>query len=143
MAFENSPSLEEFEEGIPVKLSDPSAKRKRRRILLVLLLGMLLLLAGTKFAQSDAATLLAGKGSVAGQAIDENGNPFQGTVMVLGTELEIATQPDGSFLLENIPQGARVLVLANDHAGYEFPVQVIAGDMVSIGQIQFASTATP
>ncbi len=143
MAFENSPSLEEFQDGIPKKLSDPSAKRKRIRILSFLLLLVLLLIVGSMFAQSDAANVLVGKGSISGQALDENGNPFQGDILILGTELQVATQPDGSFLIEGVPQGARVLVLANKYAGYEFPVQVIAGETVFIGQIQFMSTATP
>ena len=143
MAFEKSPSLDEFENGIPQKLSDPSARRKRLRIiimvLIVLVLGGLLAL----FSQSDAASILDGRGSISGRAVDDLGNPFQGYIFILGTDLETQTQPDGSFLIENVPAGMQKLILANEYAGYEFPVQVIAGDTVAIGQIQFISTATP
>ena len=143
MSFENSPSLEEFQDGIPAKLSDPSAQRKRIRVLVLLLIAVLLVLFASVFAKSDAAAILSGRGSISGQAIDDLGNPFQGYIFVFGTELEAQTQPDGTFLLDGVPAGARVLVLANEYAGYEFPVQVIAGETVAVGKIQFISTATP
>lgn len=143
MAFEKSPSLEEFEDGMPVKLSDPSARRKRIRILSFLLIALLLVLLGVTFAQSDAAALLSGRGSIVGQALDQNGNPFQGYIFILGTDIQVQTRPDGSFIVENVPAGARTLVLANEYSGYEFPVQVLSGERAAIGQIQFMPTATP
>lgn len=143
MALENSPSLDEFEDGIPKKLSDPSARRKRIRILAWLLLALLLVFFGVSFLNSNAASFLAGKGNITGQALDDIGNPFQGYIFILGTELETSTQPDGTFLIENVPAGSRVVVLANEYAGYEFPVQVVAGETIAIGQIKFISTATP
>ena len=143
MSFENSPSLDEFKDGIPEKLSDPSARKKRIRTLVVILLVFLLILFASVFAKSDAAAVLSGQGSVSGQAIDSKGNPFDGYLFVLGTDIEAQTQSDGTFLVEDVPAGARVLVLANEYAGYEFPIQVIAGETVSVGQIQFLPTATP
>ncbi len=143
MAFENSPSLDEFQNGIPKKMPNQSERRKRIQILLILFVALLLVLLGMNFANSNAANILAAKGSITGQALDENGNPFHGDILILGTELQTSTQADGTFLIEKVPAGARVLVLANAYAGYEFPVQVIAGDTVAIGQIQFISTATP
>ena len=143
MSFENSPSLDEFQDGIPEKLSDPSASKKRIRTLIVVLLVSLLVLFASVFANSDAAAVLSGQGSVTGLALDENGNPFQGYIFIMGTDIEVETQPDGTFLVENVPAGARTLVLANEYSGYEFPVQVIAGGTVPIGQIQFIATETP
>lgn len=143
MSFENSPSLDEFENGIPKKLSDPSARRNRVRFLGILFVALLLILMGVSFADSNAADLLAAKGSISGQAIDENGHPFVGDILILGSEVQAKTQADGSFLIEGVPAGARVLVLANAYTGYEFPVQVIAGETVAVGQIQFIATATP
>lgn len=143
MALENSPSLDEFENGIPAKLSDPSARKKRIRSMGLLLLVLLFILFGIGFAQSDASALLSGKGSVSGMAINAQGNPFQGNVYILGTNLESQTNPDGTFKIEGIPAGTRSLVLANEYAGYEFPVVVLAGEDVAIGQIQFMTTATP
>jgi len=143
MAFENSPSLKEFEEGMPEKLSDPSAKKKRIRVLILVLLGLLILLLAFSFARSDAATLLMGKGSLSGLVLNDSNQPFEGYIFILGTELESQTNAEGHFLIENVPAGARLLVIANDFVGYEFPVVVIAGENTDIGQLQFISTAIP
>ncbi len=143
MAFEKSPSLEEFEDGIPQKLSDPSARRKRIRMLALLVIGLLLVFLAISFAQSDASALLAGKGSVSGRALDDNGQPFQGYAFIVGTDIEGVTAEDGTFLVDGVPAGTRTLVLANEYTGYEFPIVVTAGETVDIGDIQFTTTAIP
>lgn len=143
MAFENSPSLKEFEEGMPEKLSDPSVKKKRFRSALFVLLGLVILLVGFSFAQSNAAELLAGRGSLSGLVLDDNNQPFQGYIFILGTELETQTDAEGRFLIQNVPAGARILIVANDFVGYEFPIVVTAGENTDIGQLQFISTAIP
>ena len=38
---------------------------------------------------------------------------------------------------------ANAIVVANDYAGYEFPVVVTAGETTDICQLQFLTTATP
>ncbi|MBT3339196.1 MAG: carboxypeptidase regulatory-like domain-containing protein [Anaerolineae bacterium] len=143
MAFENSPSLKEFEDGIPQKLSDPSARRKRIRTLVLLLVVLLLFFVAVSFAQSDTSALLAGKGSLSGQALDDSGQPFQGYIFVLGTDIEAETNAEGDFFVDDVPAGTQTLILANEYAGYEFPVVVAAGETVDIGEIQFISTAVP
>ncbi|MCP4140269.1 MAG: carboxypeptidase regulatory-like domain-containing protein [Chloroflexi bacterium] len=143
MALENSPSLKEFEDGIPQNLSDPSKKKNRLRKILLTLFALLVLFISFSFFQSSAAELLAGKGSLSGLVLDDKGQPFQGDIFILGTELETKTETDGYFLLENIPAGARILIVANDHAGYEFPTLVEAGKTIDIGQLQFITTVLP
>ncbi len=143
MALENSPSLKEFEDGIPQNLSDPSKKKNRIRKILLVLAALLILFVGFSFLQSNAAELLAGKGSLSGLVLDDKGQPFQGYIFILGTELESQTDAEGLFLIENIPAGARILIVANDHAGYEFPALVEAGKTTDIGQLQFITTALP
>jgi len=143
MALENSPSLKEFEQGIPEKLSDPSTKNKRIRILILILLGLLILILAFSFAKSDAATLLAGKGSLSGLVLDDDGQPFHGYIFILGTELETQTDAEGRFLIEKVPAGARLLIVANEFAGYEFPAFVIAGENTDLGQLKFITTAVP
>ena len=143
MTLENSPSLEEFKEGIPGKLSDPSKKRKKVYTFISILFAFVLFLLGVSFAQSNAAEILAGKGAVSGVVFDENHQPFDGYIFIIGTELEAKTDIEGRFLLENIPAGMRFLVIANEYAGYEFPVEVVAGTNTNIGELQFIATALP
>ena len=143
MSFENSPSLEEFEDGIPQKLSDPSAKKKRLRTIIFGLLGVVILFVGVSFAQSNAANILVGKGTISGVALNDKKQPFNGYVFIIGTDLETTTNEDGSFIIENVPAGSRSLVIANETAGYEFPVDVVAGKNTNIGELKFTATATP
>ncbi len=144
MGLEKSPSLKEFEQGMPEKISDPSARKKRLRIVIFVLLGALIILLGFSFARSDAATLLAGKGAVTGLVLDGDSQPFDdGYIFMLGTELETQTDAKGRFLLEGIPAGARILIVADDVVGYEFPIVIIAGEIIDIGQLQFITTAIP
>lgn len=77
---------------------------------------------------------------MSGLAIDAQGNPF---LYILGVDLESQTNPDGTFRLEGVPAGTRSLALANEYAGYKFPVVILAGEDVAIRQIQFMTTATP
>ena len=143
MSFENSPSLKEFEQGIPTKLKDPSARKKKFRIALYLLLGITALLFTYSFFSTEAAALLAGKGNVSGIVLDENTHPYQGYIFILGTDLETSTDTQGYFLLENVPAGARILIVANETMGREYPINIIAGKTIDIGQIQFQETAIP
>lgn len=143
MAFEKAPSLEDFEDGISSDLPEPAKKRKRMNRFILVLLGLVVLLISFSFLQSNASEILAGRGGLSGTVYDDNGKPFQGYIFILGTELETQTDEEGRFLIEKVPAGARILVVANDYAGYEFPVVVTAGETTDIGQLQFTSTATP
>lgn len=143
MAFENSPSLKDFENGIPENLPEPAQKRRNLRRVMLVLLGLVILLVGFSFLQSTAAELVSGKGSVSGVVYDDLGEPFQGYIFILGTELETQTDAKGRFLIKKVPAGKRALIVANEYAGYEFPVAIRAGETVDIGQLQFISTETP
>jgi hypothetical protein len=133
----SSPSLNEYKNGIPNKPRDPSA---RRRIFRFILLGLLVIAVGmilSDFLQSDAAALLAGKGSLTGQAVDSQGNALNVTVFVMGVDRPVQVGADGSFKYENIPAGQRSLVLTYNGTAAEYPVQVQAGTTVNVGQLIF------
>ncbi|WP_314957081.1 carboxypeptidase-like regulatory domain-containing protein [Hoylesella loescheii] len=50
---------------------------------------------------------------VSGTVIDESGEPIIGaSVKVIGTTLGIATNLDGKFTIDNVPQTARTLVIS-------------------------------
>lgn len=143
MSFEESPSLGDYKEGLPEKLSDPSTNKRRIRLALVIFLGLILFLGIANFLRSQSGNLLMGTGSIQGNAVDGNGSPFIGDVFVIGVDQIIRTSPDGSFLLKNIPAGEKSLVVANATTGQEYPVRVVAGQTVDVGQVQFLVTATP
>lgn len=144
MSFENSPRLNDFKDGLPEKFSDPTPGKKRVRVALVILFCAAVLLAIANFMQSQSAELLLGNGAVQGVAVDETGQPFAGgDVFIVGAGKIEQTSADGSFLLKNIPAGNRELVVADANTGRVYPIQVIAGQTVNVGQVQFIPTAMP
>ena len=143
MKLEDSPSLSEFKDGIPEHPVDPNARRKRFRIALFVSLSIVLMMAAILFLKSPAANILAGQGAVQGYVVDEINQPFQGHIFILGTELDIKTSSNGYFLMENVPAGEQILIAADEEFADEFPITVIAGQTVDIGQIQFVSLAMP
>jgi len=143
MSFEESPSLDDFQKGLPEKLPEPPVKKQRMRLLLGILFGISLFLGIANFLQSKTASLLMGTGSVQGKVVDAQGSPFIGDVFVIGVDQIIRTSPDGSFLINRIPSGNQSLVVANATTGQEHPVRIVAGQTIDIGQVQFLVTATP
>ena len=143
MRFDESPSLETYKDGLPEPPPDPSVRRKRFRIVLLIALLAVLFLGAVNFLQSQTAGFLLDTGAVTGMVVDENGKPFQGEVFILGTELAVAPDANGYFALDRVPAGQQSLIVADELFGREFPINVIAGETVDIGQIQFVPTATP
>jgi hypothetical protein len=144
MNLSNSPSLKEYQNGIPDKPHDPSANRKVFRIVL---LGILIIAAGLAFIafmRSDSASLLVGKGSLSGQVVDEQGNALNAEVYVIGVDHLVQAGVDGNFTYENIPSGERSLVIAFNGSASEYTVQVQAGTTVNVGKVIFeVVTPTP
>jgi hypothetical protein len=143
MSFEKSPSLDEYKTGLPENLPDPSLKKRRIRILLGVLFTISLFLGIANFLQSQTVSLLIGTGSVQGRVIDAQGAPFLGEIFVIGVNQIVRTSSDGSFFLNRIPAGSQSLVVANAETGHEHSVEIIAGQTVNMGQLQFLVTATP
>jgi len=143
MSFENSPSLNDFKEGLPENLPDPASGKRRMRVILGILFGIALFLGIVNFTQSKTANLLMGKGAVQGVAVDAQGSPFIGDVFIIGVDQIVHTASDGSFFLERIPSGDQSLVVADATTGREYQVKIVAGQTLNIGQIQFITTAIP
>ncbi len=143
MQLEQSPGFDQYKDGLPEPPPDAEAKRKRFRLLLLALLLVVLTLSALNFLGSKSMSILSGTGAVTGVVVDRDGQPFQGQIFILGTELSAAVDANGRFFLDNVPAGAQILIVADDALGREFPVEVIAGETVEMGQLQFIPTATP
>jgi hypothetical protein len=143
MSFEESPSLDDYQNGFPEKLPDPSVKKRRVRLALGIFLGVVLMLGVANFLQSQTGSLLLGTGAIQGSVIDGLGAPFMGDVFVIGNDQIVHTSSDGTFILKGIPSGDRSLIIANARTGQEYFVRVVAGQTLDIGQVQFLVTATP
>jgi hypothetical protein len=137
MNLSNSPSLNDYKNGIPDQQRYSSSHRKIFRIILM---GLLVLLAGMSlyyYMKSDAAALLTGKGSFSGLVLDEQGKPLNAQLSVMGVDRLVQAGIDGSFLYENVPAGKRNLVIIYNGTASEYSVQVQAGKIVNLGQVVF------
>ncbi|MFZ5819131.1 MAG: hypothetical protein ACOYYJ_04440 [Chloroflexota bacterium] len=143
MQLEQSPGFDQYKDGLPEPPPDPAIRRKRFRLLLLALLLLVLALSAINFLGSKSAAILTGTGAVSGTVVGQDGSPFQGEIFVLGSDLRTTTDADGRFFLDRAPAGPQLLIVADDSLGREFPVQVVSGETVDMGQIQFVPTATP
>ncbi|PWH18070.1 MAG: hypothetical protein DDG59_06820 [Anaerolineae bacterium] len=143
MRSENSPSFENYSVFDQPSAPDPQAKKRNLRRWIGFFLILSLFLSTASLLQTRKVSTLFGTGSIHGQVITSNGSPFQGEIYILGTSLETKTAPDGTFLMQGVPSGQQVLIVADDQIGRDFPIQVVAGKQLDLGQIRFEATAVP
>ncbi len=138
MAFEESPSLDLYKDGMPSRLPDPS---RRRRLVWALIIGLAALSVGLAFlnmAQNGTLAILTGTGKVAGTVYDDHGNPAAAAeVFVFGADAYAQADQSGRFVLEGVPAGQQVIVVAYRNVGCEYVVQVVAGQTVDLGEAHF------
>jgi len=137
MAFEESPSLGLYKDGLPPRLPDPSHKRRRVWALIIGLAVLSLVLAIFNMTQNGALAILTGTGDVTGTVYDDQGNPVVAEVFVFGTTLSAQSDQAGRFELKGVPAGQQVVVVAYRNIGREYTVNVIAGQVVDMGKARF------
>lgn len=143
MPLEHSPSLKDFAQGMPPELPDPARGRRWARLLIVALSIALVGLLVVNLAQSRAVAVISGKGTITGQVLGLDGQPAVAELMIEQTDLLIRSAPDGRFVLDQVPAGERLLVVARDGVGVEYPVVVVAGASADIGTVRAETTAEP
>ncbi len=127
----------------PPVIPERRGGRNISRIIIAILALTLLILLGVNFFTSPAARILSGKANVQGHVVDEHGLPVSARVIIFGTELSATTNPDGVFILNGVPAGSQMLVIAYNISAIEIPITVIPGQDMDIGQVQFKVTAAP
>lgn len=143
MSLSNSPSLQEYKNGIPENKRNPNSRKKTFRLVLLFLLIIALGLLSAQFFQNDIAAMLAGKGTLSGRVVDENGNALSAQVYVFGIDRPENTDAEGYFTYKNVPAGNRSLIIAYNGTAQEFIVQALAGMTVDVGDLSFlVSTPT-
>lgn len=144
MSFDQSPSFDQFQNGMPDPLPDPEVGRKKFRALLygiasvVALIAIFVILKDTHAIENMTAT-----GLVRGRVTNEAGQPFQGSVFILGTELAVETDANGYFELSGVPAGDQILIIADDFIGRDIAIRVSTASELQVGEIRFEPTAMP
>lgn len=143
MGFENSPSLKDYEHGLPERPPDSSNTRRKVWGVIGGLVLLVALLALVNLQRGESGILLTGSDVVVGTVVDEAGQPLQADILMLKTDLEVQTDAMGRFELKGAPAGPQTLIVAHLGAGREYPVVVSRGAVTDVGIVQFASTKVP
>jgi len=129
MSFEDAPSLDNFKNGLPENLPDPTRRRAFVRgaiaAFLILVLGLLVL------RLQQAAS---------GSVLDYEGNPVQAELSVAGADTFAVADENGFFTLSGVPAGIQSLVIGYRAIGREVQVQVFAGQTVNLGEFRFSAS---
>jgi Carboxypeptidase regulatory-like domain len=141
MKLSDSPSLQEYKEGIPERPREPGSRKKTLRLVFLFLLVVVLAFLFVMFFQSNLGSLLTGKGTLSGRVIDQNGRPLIAQVYVVGTSRPVITAADGSFTYNNVPAGDHYLVVSYKGTVVEYTIQVQARATVLLGDLTFTVPA--
>ena len=137
MGLSSSPKLEEYQDGIPPEKPDRKGQVLAVRILIGVFALVSVVLLLSQVLSSNTTALLAGKGQVVGVVVDETGAPLQGEVFISGYDHEVETKVDGSFEISGVPEGEQMLAVAHHGAASQYPVEVVAGQTVDMGEIRY------
>lgn len=145
MSTQESPSLEDFENGLPNNL--PKDRLSKQKIIVRSIIGILLVvlivLTVVNLGKNDSVTNLLGKGTVVGQVIDNKNQPIVADIVFIGLEIKGKTNNEGYFEINNIPSGEQSVAILVESGGVEYPVLIEAGKTFDIGQVKIIATPGP
>ncbi|MCS7260094.1 MAG: carboxypeptidase-like regulatory domain-containing protein [Anaerolineae bacterium] len=150
MPLEESPSLEEYRQGLPPLPEQPrDVAKPPRRIrplgwwLAIAVLAMIAvaLAVWNVLQMNSTPDSEEGFGEVVGRVVDAAGNPVQAEILVDAGNIRTQANADGRFRLTNVPTGRRVLLIGYMYMAREHFVTVRANAVVDIGEIVMPSSA--
>lgn len=142
MGLEKSPSLEDYAAGIPSGPPDsPDAPGSRFVVLILALAGVAVLAVGLVaawvFLRADIGSLVGATGTVSGTVVDVVYRPLQADIYVQQTRLHARSDSNGYFEIRGVPAGPQSLVVAFGGRARAFPVTVVGGESVEVGQLRY------
>ncbi|MCP5099284.1 MAG: hypothetical protein GY943_27340 [Chloroflexi bacterium] len=135
MKLESSPSLEDFADSVPEPPPDRTGRNKVIRIIIAILSLIILGLLVTTIIQSDTVQQLLRKGSFSGFAVDANENPVQVELFVFGTDIELFSDENGYFQVNNVPIGEQSVIIAVDLVAIEVNLLIEANKNSDLGTV--------
>jgi len=134
MSYQDPPKLEDFKNGYQPP-RDPAKGKKITRIIIGVIGVIILALAVINFMGSEIGKGLAGKGTITGFAVDEAGSPIQVEVLVFGTNINVLSDENGYFEINNAPEGMQDVIVAYGLIATEVEVVVQPGAENNIGTV--------
>lgn len=143
MMLEDSPSLEEYSDGIPPAQPEPPNYRRLARLVLLALSLAVLVMSWSLFQRTGIPAQMTGRGEISGVVLGDHGKPLRAEIFVLGTGLQGIANSEGRFVLKGVPAGKQSLAILHQDSGLEYPAVVRAGQTTELGEIRLVTTAEP
>lgn len=137
MSLTNSPSLDDYSDGIPPAKKDHPVRKLFVRGLIGVFGIFLVFMLFSSAKDSQAVTRLTGQGKVVGAVVDPSGMPIRAEVFYLGSKLEVQTDASGNFELSGVPAGQVSVVIAKNGAAEAYPITLAAGETYNMGVIEY------
>ncbi len=136
MSTEKSPTLGQVQIQKSAEPPRRSLSREVRWALIGVLMLIFLVLFFFSLVPQDTFERLTGTGTLVGSVVDANNQPVAATVMIVKSNLEASTDAQGRFELRGVPAGERQLIVGLSVSAVEYRVQVVAGQVVDLGQLR-------
>ena len=137
MKLKDSPSLDDYADGIPSTSTTEKSVRKRLvTISLWVLVILIVVLLGVNFMQGNSIARFIGTGTVSGYAFDENEQPIEVEILIFGTNVKGRSNETGYFSVANVPSGQRSIIVAYGEIASEIVTVVNAGENNDVGIVE-------
>ncbi|MGC8879217.1 MAG: carboxypeptidase-like regulatory domain-containing protein [Anaerolineae bacterium] len=149
MPLEDSPSLEEYRQGLPPLSEETRGLEKPPRrtgrlgwwlVIAALAVVALALAVWNVLQMGNVPNSEAGFGEVVGRVVDAAGNPVRAEILVDVGDIRIQADADGRFRLTNVPAGRRALLIGYMYMAREHFVTVRANTTLDLGEIVMPSS---
>jgi len=140
MSLSNSPSLDDYSDGIPPDKPPKNIILIFVRISLTSLILIVITLSVLNLRKNGPVAQVFPNGSITGTVFDTGGTPLAGEVFIIGSSEETLIQPDGSFKIEGVPAGEISLAVAHNGSAIEYNVNVAADEITDLGLLEFVIT---
>jgi len=136
MAFQDSPNLDRYDEGIPKKQPGKFNRSVGKKFILWFTVSTIVILSLIILGKNDTFQGVVGEGAIEGKVVDDGGAEFSAEIVLAGTNLSVVADTNGNFVIENIPQGAYSIIFLNENYGWEEKIIVESGKTVDMGVVE-------
>ena len=143
MPLEDSPSIDQFKNGIPDNLPSPSDQKKIVNYIIYTLVVLIIILGGLSLLKTNNRLQLAGSSAISGYAVNEYDQPVSAEVFISGANEYVIADVNGYFQIKGIPAGDYSIIVGYNYVGSEYPVKVNAGENTNMGYLKAPSPHKP